>query len=236
MDNNKSDLNKNESSGMPIRQVYRSMQDIVLETLKEEILSGKLEPGSSLNTLELSKRLGVSRTPIREALNHLTLIGLAEYEPYRGCFVRSLSIEEILEIYYIRGALAGIAARLAVPNIGDEETKVLSKLCDEMDELLAANEQELMLEKNAQFHEIIQKAARSPRLENLIHQFYTQSEQYRHLALELPGRYKEVCAEHRRILEAIQRKDSEAAEKYSREHHFNTARWIATSIGRDINI
>lgn len=236
MDNNKSDSNKDDGLETPIRQVYRSMQDIVLETLKEEILSGKLEPGSSLNTLELSKRLGVSRTPIREALNHLTLIGLAEYEPYRGCFVRSLSVEEILEIYFIRGALAGIAARLAVPNLGDEEKKVLSKLCDEMDELLAANEQELMLEKNAQFHEIIQKATQSPRLQTLIHQFYVQSEQYRHLALELPGRYREVCAEHRRILEAIQQEDCEAAERFSREHQFNTARWIAKSIGREIKI
>ncbi len=235
MDNNK----KSEelvNEGNPIRQVYRSMQDIVLETLKEEILSGKLKPGDSLNTLELSKRLGVSRTPIREALNHLTLIGLAEYEPYRGCFVRSLSVEEILEIYFIRGALAGIAARLAVANIGDEDKEYLSQLCDEMDSLLEAGEQDLMLEKNAQFHDTIQKAAQSPRLETLIQQFYTQSEQYRHLALELPGRYEEVCAEHRRILRAVQENDGEAAEKYSREHHFNTARWIAKSIGKDVKI
>jgi DNA-binding GntR family transcriptional regulator len=219
-----------------IRQVYRSMQDIVLERLKDEIFSGYLKPGDSLNTLQLSKRLGVSRTPIREALNHLTLIGLAENQPHKGCSVRKLSVEQIIELYFIRGALAGIAARLAVHNLNEEEKQHLSKLCDEMSALLEADEKEKMLRKNAQFHEIIQRAAQSPQLEMLITQFYTQSEQYRHLALELPGRYQEVCTEHRKILEAVQKGDGEAAEQYSREHHFNTARRIAKSIGKEITI
>jgi len=211
------------------------MQNIVLQQLKEEIFSRKLKPGDSLNTLELSKRLGVSRTPIREALNHLTLIGLAEYEPYKGCFVRKLSIEQIIELYFIRGALAGVAARLAVHNIGEEEKKELSVLCDEMADFLKAKEEKKMLEKNARFHKIITEAAQSPQLQALIDQFYTQSEQFRHLGLELPGREEELCAEHRKILEAIERGDGEAADQASREHHFNTAVSIAKTMGKEIN-
>lgn len=229
-----SDLSK--SADDSIHHVYRSMQYIVLERLKDEIFSGNLKPGAPLNTLQLSKRLGVSRTPIREALNHLTLIGLVENQPHKGCFVRKLSVEQIIELYFIRGALAGIAARLAVHNLGDTDIQQLSQLCDEMSALLEADEKEEMLRKNAQFHEIIQKAAQSPQLELLITQFYSQSEQYRQLALELPGRYQEVCTEHRKILEAVQQGDGEAAEQYSREHHFNTARRIAKSIGKEITI
>ena len=236
MDNTTPESGRETSSDTSIRQVYRSMQDIVIEKLKEEIFSGTLKPGDSLNTLQLSKRLGVSRTPIREALNHLTLIGLAENEPHKGCFVRKLSVDQIIELYFIRGALAGIAARLAVPNIGDKDIELLSQLCEEMSTSLSENEHEKTLEKNAQFHAVINKAAQSPQLEVLIEQFYTQSEQYRHLALELPGRYEEVCAEHRKILEAIRNSDSEAAEHWSREHHFNTARRIAKSIGKDTHI
>ena len=98
-----------------IRKVYRSMQDIVFETLRDEVLSGKLRPGEALNTLSLSNRLGVSRTPIREALNRLVSIGLIETFAYRGAFVRKLSAEEVLEVYYIRAALAGVLRPLGDP-------------------------------------------------------------------------------------------------------------------------
>jgi len=89
-------LEEDISDESPIRQAYRSMQDIVFEALRDEILSGKLKPGDSLNTLSLSKRLDVSRPPIREALNRLISVGLVESFPYRGCFVRKLSVDEII--------------------------------------------------------------------------------------------------------------------------------------------
>ncbi len=220
----------------PIRNEHKSMQSIVFEKIKDEILSGGLKPGEQLNTLELSTRLGVSRTPIREALNHLTLIGLVEYVPYRGSFVKKLSVEQVIELYYIRGALAGVSARLAIKNLSKKQFEKLSLLCEKMEELLAAKEHSQMLEINSEFHGIIQKATQSPAIEGLMDQYYTQTEQYRHLALELPGRYIEVCAEHRRIFESFQRGDRESAEFYSREHYFNTARCIATAFDKDIDI
>ena len=217
------------TNGSSVRDVYRSMQDIVFETLRDEILSGDLQPGVLLNTLLLSKRLGVSRTPIREALNRLVSIGLVENIPHRGTFVRKLSVEEVLEVYYIRAALAGVCARLATKRISEAQKKQLIALCDEMEK--PSEDHRAMLRRNFQFHNIIFQAAQSPRIESLALQYYRQSEQFRALSLELPGRVEEACREHRRILQAILDEDQEAAERNSREHQLNTARRIAKSLG-----
>jgi DNA-binding GntR family transcriptional regulator len=222
------------TNGGTIREVYRSMQDIVFETLRDEILSGKLPPGDSLNTLSLSRRLGVSRTPIREALNRLVSIGLVENFPFRGAFVRKMSVEEVLEVYYIRAAIAGVCSRLATKRITEAQKKRLIELCDEMEK--PSEDHKTMLQMNYEFHSIIFKAAHSPRIESLALQYYHQSEQFRALSLELPGRFEEACREHRKILQAIIDGDSDGAEQSSRDHQLNTARRITKSLGYENEI
>ena len=210
-----------------IRAKYRSIQDIVFSTLRDEIVSHSLKPGDTLNTVELSKRLGVSRTPIREALNRLISIGLVEEAPHRSCCVKKLSADQLIEIYYIRAALSGVAARLAATRISKADAQQLSDLCDQMEETDEPDQSKAMLEKNREFHNIINVAANSPRLEGLLEQYYSQSQQYRALALELPGRFAEICTEHRKIAVAVAEGDKDKAEAYTREHYFNTARRIA---------
>lgn len=212
------------------------MQDIVFEKLRDYILTGKLKPGEALNTIELSKLLGVSRTPIREAINRLTSVGLVENVPYKGAFVRELSVRQVIEIYYIRAALAGICARLAAKNLTAQMKQEMLRLCEEMETAVAEKEHDLMLEKNYELHSIIYKASQSPRLESLVVQYYAQSEQYRALGLELPGRYEEILHEHRKIVQALIEGNKDEAEQYAREHHFNTARRIARSFGVEIDI
>jgi DNA-binding GntR family transcriptional regulator len=214
-----------------VKAIYRSMQNIVFETIKDEVLSGRLKPGDGLNTLSLSKRLQVSRTPIREALNRLASIGLVENEPHRGFFVKKLSVEEILEIYYIRATLSGACTRLAAMNITDDQIASLYTFCTEMETSLSEKNHTLMLDKNYFFHNVIFRAANSPRLESLVLQYYQMSEQYRALALELPGRYHEVCGEHRSIVDSLKKRNPSLAEKREREHQINTARRIAESLG-----
>lgn len=218
-------------TGASIREVYRSMQDIVFEALRDEILTGKLPPGSALNTLSLSRRLGVSRTPIREALNRLVSTGLVETVAHRGSFVRKLSVEQVVEIYYIRAALAGVCARLATRRITDAQKKKLVGLCEKMEKDKPGTDLKPMLRQNFEFHDIIFKAAHAPSIEGLALQYYHQSEQFRALSLELPGRFEEVWREHRSILQAILDGDAEAAERSSRDHQLNTARRIVRSLG-----
>lgn len=210
-----------------IRSKYRSIQDIVFTTLRDEIVSHTIKPGEVLNSVELSKRLGVSRTPIREALNRLISIGLVEETPHRSCYVKKISLDQLIEIFYIRAALAGVATRLAATRITELQLGRLSKLCDEMENIEGPEQYKTMLEKNREFHSIIIEAAASPRIAELWEQYYSLSQQYRALALELPGRFDEICSEHRSILGALKDGDKEKAEYHAREHYFNTAEKIA---------
>ena len=219
-----------------IRGEYRSIQDIVFTTLRDEILRQKLNPGDILNTVELSERLGVSRTPIREALNRLISIGLVEEAPHRSACVKKLSVDQIIEIYYIRAALSGIAARLAARNLTEAEINQLFKLCDRMDADIEHGQSKAMLEDNLKFHSIIYKATKSRRLEELALQYHSQSEQYQALGLELPGRYAEICAEHRDLANALAAGDKEGAEFCARQHLFNTAKRIAANFQIDLDI
>ncbi len=218
-----------------IKLQYRSIQDIVFSTLRDEIVSQKLKPGDVLNTVELSKRLGVSRTPIREALNRLISIGLVEESPHKSCYVKKLSIEQVFEIYYIRAALSGAAARLAATRISEADLTRLSALCDEMERLRGSEHSRSMLEKNREFHSIIIAAARSPNLESLLEQYYQLSQHYRALALEFPDSFRQVCEEHRTIATALRERNKEHAESAVREHYFNTARRIAHAFHADFD-
>ncbi|HUX20857.1 MAG TPA: GntR family transcriptional regulator [Spirochaetia bacterium] len=219
-----------------ISDQYRSIQDIVFTSIRDDILSGKMKPGDPLNTVELAQRLGVSRTPIREALNRLIASGLVVNERHRGAHVRKLSIDEVVEIYYIRAALAGVAARLATKHMTESESKRLFELCDQMDQDLSNGLPEAMLAKNFEFHSIVYRTAKSPRLEALVLEYYRQSDFYRTLGLELPGRFAEISREHRLIAEGLASGDKDRAEAASRQHHFNTAMRIAKSFGINVEL
>jgi DNA-binding GntR family transcriptional regulator len=212
------------------------MHDLVFNTLMEDILSGRLEPGKKLNISEISERLGVSRTPVREALKQLMSVGLVENVPHHSPFVKKLSIEEIVELYYIRGALEGVASRLAAQHLGDEQIQELEELCKRMEEKARSGKFDDFIEDNAKFHFLIYEATNSPRLQEMVFQYYRQCEQYRALVIELPGSYEELCQEHKNILKAFKERDLEKADNYARQHHFNSARRIAKSVDSSIRV
>ena len=116
----------------PARLENLTLWQRVHERLREQILSGKLEPGAELAEVALSEQLGVSRGPIREALGRLASEGLVTVRPRRGAVVRSLSKEEFLELYQVREALEMMAVRLAVPRLRQEDFEELQRLNETM--------------------------------------------------------------------------------------------------------
>jgi DNA-binding GntR family transcriptional regulator len=222
--------NKESRQGTAVDD-YRSLQDIVFIRLRDQIFSGELRPGDRLNTSQLARELGVSRMPIRDALTRLASVGLVENVPHRGAFVKKLSIEEVIETYYIRAALEGVAARMAARNLTKEQTQQLLDICRETENAIEDSDDKRFLDLNFTFHSIIYSAARSPQLEELIGQFYRSSEPYRELGLDLPGRFAELREEHCNIARSLAEGDPDAAEHHVREHHLNTARRIARSTG-----
>jgi DNA-binding GntR family transcriptional regulator len=219
-----------------IRNNYRTMHDLVFNTLMEDILSGRLKPGEKLNISEISEHLEVSRTPVREALKQLMSVGLVENVPHRSPFVKKLSIEEIIELYYIRAALEGVASRLASKRLSDKQIRELERLCKRMEEKVHRGKYDDFIEDNSKFHFLIYAAADSPRLQEMALHYYRQCEQYRALVMELPGSYNDACQEHRNILNAFKQRDLEKADNFARQHYFNSARRIAKSVDSSVEI
>ena len=217
----------------PIPGRLPTMYVYVFETLRDEILSGFLTPGDRINIDEIESRLGVSRTPIREALKQLSTMGLVESKPHRGTYVKSLSYEEIIEIYIIRAALEGAAARLTALIISDSEILRLKGLCNRMEDEIQDLGHTRFKDMNREFHDTINGINDTPLLNDLVQQFYQKSTYTRALSIELPGGYDSVCREHRDIVEALKSRNPDLADEVTKRHFLNTANRIARSMGKE---
>jgi DNA-binding GntR family transcriptional regulator len=202
---------------------YRTMQEIVYDTIRESILNGHYPPGRRLVADDLAKELGVSRMPIREALHRLEVAGLVMMVPHRGAVVSEFSEPDIIEVYHIRAVLDGLAARLATPNLTDADFKQLDLRLTEMQKKISADDAEGFLSANREFHTIVWKAARAPRLQEILENLYDKSQPFRNTSLQLPGRAEQILQEHRQIADALNQRDAVAAEKYANAHHESTA-------------
>jgi len=209
---------------------YRTMQEIVYDTIRDAILNGRYRPGQRLVADELAKEIGVSRMPVREALHRLEATGLVTLAPHRGAVVNELSEAEIIEIYHIRAVLDGLATRLAAPHLTKPDYDRLNAILDEMAAAAKAKDLDRVLRVNRDFHQRIWRAAHAPRLHSLLENLYDASQRFRQLSLVLPGRLQQLTQDHRRITQALARGDVNRAERFAIEHHESTARRLLKSI------
>lgn len=213
--------------------VYRTMQEIAYEMVREAILSSRYAPGQRLLADDLAQELGTSRMPVREALHRLEAAGLVSITPHRGTVVSELSRDEVAEIYHIRAVLEGLAARLAAPHLLPRDHSHLAARIDEM--VSAADtgpDLGRLLRGNRSFHEVIWKAAHAPRLHELLRNLYIASQRFRNLSILQPGRMVEIVREHRRIAKALAAGDPAAAERLAKEHYENTAQRLLVEMGK----
>jgi DNA-binding GntR family transcriptional regulator len=190
----------------------------VHDHLRDEILANRLAPGTELQEVGLSEQLGVSRGPIREAIGRLAAEGLVTVRPRRGAVVTSLSKEEFVEAYQVREALEAFAIRLAVPHLDADGLGELARLADEMDGLAVRGDVDGFFEANARFHLAIVEASGNRQLADMYRKLMGQMGRYRRVSLGLRGSLRRSVDEHRAILRAINRKDSERAAKLLDEH------------------
>ncbi len=167
---------------------------------------------------KIAERLGVSRTPVREALRKLELEGLVKHVPGKGVAVARPSAKDAWDIYNIRAVLEGLAARLAAKNITQEELESLEKMVQEMEEAVEARDTEKLASLHMKFHEAIYRAAGSPRLHSLLANLVDYIVGFTRIGYAVPGRVREATEEHRAIFEAIKRNDPYEAEQLSRKH------------------
>lgn len=186
--------------------------------LREQILSGELEPGAELAEVALSEKLGVSRGPVREALGRLASEGLVTVRPRRGAVVRSLSKEEFLELYQVREALEMMAVRLAVPRLSKEDFEELERLNQAMARHAERDEIDQFFTANVAFHGRLLEASGNVKLQELYRQLVGQLGRYRLRSLTLRGNLQRSVAEHAALLRAAKRGDAERAAHLMCEH------------------
>lgn len=195
-----------------------SLEEMVYSRLEEEILTGELSQGTSLVEIALSKRLGVSRTPIRSAIHRLAEEGLVEIVPNKGATVLGINVEDIVAIYKIRERLEGLASALAATRITEKEIDSLSETVDLAEFYINRKDTEHIKELDTVFHSIIYKASGSRFLERTLSELHKKIKAYRKRSLSVPGRLEKSESEHREILEAIKAGDSEKADELTSLH------------------
>lgn len=196
----------------------KSLEEQVFNSLEEEILTGKLKKGDTLGEIPLSKRLGVSRTPIRAALHRLAEEGLIEIAPNKGAVVIGVGKEELVDIYKIRMRLEGLASREAALKISEEDKK---KLCDsvELSEFyIGKQDTEHLKELDSRFHNIIYKASGNRLLCKTLSELHRNIKVYRKLSLTVSDRLEKSVEEHREILNAILAGDADTADALTFRH------------------
>lgn len=210
-----------------------TLSDQALDRMTELIIRGDLEPGSRLQEAVLARQLGISRGPLREAIRRLEGRGLLVRVPHIGVKVANPSIEEIIDLYMMREVLEGLACRLAAERLSDAELKQLrSVLFDHSahDDVKSGTGY-YQSPGDQDFHFRIIKGSRQARLiETLLGDLYQQLRIFRYRSSVNPGRAKAAYDEHVGILEALEKRDGERAEKLMREHQQHARQSLQDSV------
>lgn len=211
-------------------QDYKPLRDIVFESLKEAIIEGKLKPGERLMEMQLAERLGVSRTPIREAIRKLELEGLVVMVPRKGAYVTDVSLKDIIDVLEIRASLEGLAASLAAQRITSEEIKELELKTEEFGKCYKDNDIEGMIKIDTELHDIIFRAARNERLIGLTDSLREHVQRFRVTYMTEYKKSAKLIEEHKKILEAIKKGDVEKARAYAQIHVENAENYLVKEV------
>lgn len=191
-------------------------QESVVDYLRALILTHRLRPGERLVQSDLADELGISRTPVREALHKLAAEGLVTISAYKGASVAGFSLRELEEIYCVRIALEGYAAYLATQQVGEDDLQKLEALVSLMKEVFESGDRLRLLEVNRNFYSVLYSIARQRRLYEMIMQHLDLANVYRRMAFSLNSLYTSTVADHEELLAVLRRRDADMAEHLTR--------------------
>ena len=212
---------------------YKPLRDVVFENLRDAIITQVLKPGERLMEIQLADEMGVSRTPVREAIRKLELEGLVVMVPRKGAYVAGVSMKDIHEVYEVRSALEMLAVTLAAERITDEELNALEQqVLRESEEEAKKDGSDLdnIIYIDSSFHDIIYQAARNQRLVQFVDILQEQLQRFRAASLARPGRSKTALEEHKQIVEALSERNGELASKLAQEHIENAENAMIASM------
>jgi len=197
---------------------YKPLRELVFETLREAIINGVLKPGERLMEVQLAEELGVSRTPVREAIRKLELEGFVVMIPRKGAYVAGISLKDVADVFEVRAALESLAAGLAAERITDEEIEELERVLVQQQNLADSDRLEDIIKVDTDFHDVLYRASRNERLIQIVSHLREQIQRFRTASLSQPGRMRIALEEHKELVEAIAERNVEKAQALAREH------------------
>jgi len=210
---------------------YKPLREIVFETLREAIIQGRLEPGERLMEIQLAEEMGVSRTPVREAIRKLELEGFVVMVPRKGAYVAGISVKDIVDVFEVRAALEALAAGLAAERATTEELEEMERAVLLNYEVSSGHNLDTLVERDISFHDLIYRASRNQRLVQIVTHLKEQIQRFRTTSLALPGRGRHAVEEHKNIVEAISSRNVELAGNLAREHIETAEQLFLTAMG-----
>jgi DNA-binding GntR family transcriptional regulator len=201
-----------------VRASYRPLAESVSRGLRNAILDGRLKPGERIRQESVAHQYGTSRIPVREALRHLESEGLVILEPHVGARVARLDRAELDEVYLLRERLEPLAIAQSVPHLSDSQLANIRLYVEEMERVADPEDLTRWIELDRRFHLATFAGAPLPRLIRLIEAFWNTTQQYRRAYTLLPRRLEIAHAEHRLLLEALERRDPADAERLLQTH------------------
>lgn len=210
--------------------ISNSLHDETVKRIREMILHGTLVGGQKIDEKRLSERMGVSRTPIREALRTLNSEGYIDLVPRRGAFVAQVGDEDIREMFEVMSGLEGLCMRLAMPRLTDKDLEKLEALHAAMEERYAKRDHKAYLKINWEIHGYIQKRSNNKLLNEIIDGLRKRITMLRQQQLYQPGRFDLSIQEHRDIMDAIRNWDTAAAEQAMASHLLRQGKSLVTAL------
>jgi len=192
-------------------KVQKPLKELVYLELKHKILTGEISSQTRLMEIDLSEKMNVSRTPIREAIKRLADDGLVKVEPRRGAYVANISIKDMLDVFEVREDMEGFVAKLASERISEEQKAELKKIAVEFEEATKKPNKEALIELDEKFHNYIVSCCNNETLSELINYVQELSLRFRYLYYDDFSLYENAAEQHNKIVEAINSGNKEAA-------------------------
>lgn len=218
-------------------QIYMNeflpLRDVVFNTLRQAILTGELKPGERLMEIHLANKLGVSRTPIREAIRKLELEGLVTMIPRRGAEVAQITEKSMNDVLEVRRAMDALCVELACDRITPEELEQLKEACDAFEAAVKTRDVKKIAQADVALHDIIVRATGNQRLIQLVNNLSEQMYRYRFEYIKDSSQHERLVEEHRIIYQSIVQKDKETASQAAKTHIDNQEKSIIRQIRLD---
>lgn len=209
------------------------LRDLVFNTLRQAILTGELKPGERLMEIHLADKLGVSRTPIREAIRKLELEGLVTMIPRRGAEVAQITEKSMNDVLEVRRTLDALCAKLACDRISEDGLAALKLACDRFEQCVASRDTQRIAQADVALHDIILQATGNQRLIQIVNNLAEQMYRYRFEYIKDSSQHERLVEEHRVIYQSILDKDRETAAAAARTHIDNQKKAIIRQIRLD---